>query len=229
MEGGDQICVPSSLYGQTFKEGDMVHVFEGTGVGRVKNRDQGWFGKVVGREGDFFLVRNRLLAAKGRPTRVEPQYMKKQVDFGLTSGSEDRIHFRSLTKRTRDRILQSSDEHNNWQAKDAQKQLVKAKKQKTLEKESYLMRRQQILTQGTSAKDQYTNDFAQQLKYWHEKCDSLQEKLRTNQENTKRTMQKAQVLSTFYRQAFVLAHHLHLLPCLALLSILIIVIFYIMS
>ena len=229
MEGGDQICVPSTPYGQIFKEGDMVHVFEGTGVGRVKNRDQGWFGKVVGREGGFFLVRNRLLAAKGRPTRVEPQYMKKQVDFGLTSGSEDRIHFRSLTKRTRDRILQSSDEHNNWQAKDAQKQLVKAKKQKTLEKESYLMRRQQILTQGTSAKDLLTNDFAQQLKYWHEKCDSLQEKLRTNQENTKRTMQKAQVLSHFYRQAFVLAHHLHLLPCLALLSIQIIVNFYIMS
>ena len=86
MEGGDQICVPSTPYGQIFKEGDMVHVFEGTGVGRVKNRDQGWFGKVVGRDGDFFLVRNRLLAAKGRPTRVEPQYMKKQVDFGLTSG-----------------------------------------------------------------------------------------------------------------------------------------------
>ena len=134
MEGGEQICVPSSPYVQKFKEGDMVHVFEGTGVGRVENRDVGWFGKVVGREGDFYLVRNRLLAARGRPNRVEAQYMKVQVDFGLTSGSEERVHFRSLSKRTRDRILLSSDEHNNWQAKDAQKQLVKAKKQKTAEK-----------------------------------------------------------------------------------------------
>ena len=91
--------------------------------------------------------------------------MKVQVDFGLTSGSEERVHFRSLSKRTRDRILLSSDEHNNWQAKDAQKQLAKAKKQKTAEKEAYLLRRQQILTQGTSAKDQYTNDFEIQLKY----------------------------------------------------------------
>ena len=130
MEVGEQICVPSSPCVQSFKEGDMVHVFEGTGVGRVKNRDVGWFGKVVGREGDFYLVRNRLLAARGPSNRVEAQYMKVQVDFGLTIGSEERVHFRSLSKRTRDRIMLSSDEHNNWQAKDAQKQLAKAKKQK---------------------------------------------------------------------------------------------------
>ena len=194
IEAGQEICVPSSPYVQNFKEGDMVHVFEGTGVGRVKNRDVGWFGKVVGREGDFYLVRNRLLAARGRPNRVEAQYMKVQVDFGLTSGSEESVHFRSLSKRTRDRILLSSDEHNNWQAKDAQKQLAKAKKQKTAEKEAYLLRRQQILTQGTSAKDQYTNDFEIQLNYWQEKCASLQQKMRSNQDTQKRTMQKVQVL-----------------------------------
>ena len=195
MEVGEQICVPSSPCVHSFKEGDMVHVFEGTGVGRVKNRDVGWFGKVVGREGDFYLVRNRLLAARGPPNRVEAQYMKVQVDFGLTIGSEERVHFRSLSKRTRDRIMLSSDEHNNWQAKDAQKQLAKAKKQKTAEKEAYLIRRQQILSQGTSAKDQLTNDFEIQLKYWQEKCDSLQERMRTNQDNQKQTMQKLQVLS----------------------------------
>jgi len=53
MEVGEQICVPSSPCVHSFKEGDMVHVFEGTGVGRVKNRDVGWFGKVVGRGGTF--------------------------------------------------------------------------------------------------------------------------------------------------------------------------------
>ncbi len=141
-------------------------------------------------------MRNRLLAARGRPNLVEAQYMKVQVDFGLTSGSEKKVHFRSLSKRTRDRIMLSSDDHNNWQAKDAQKQLVKAKKQKTAEKEAYLVRRQQILTQGISVKDQYTNDFEIRLKYWQEKCDSLQQKMRTNQDNQKRTMQKLQVLSS---------------------------------
>ncbi len=130
MEACEQICVPSSPSVQTFKEGDMVHVFEGTGVGRVKNRDVGWFGKVVGREGDLYLVRNRLLAARGRPNRVEAQCMKLQVDFGLTSGSEERVHFRSLSKRTRDQILLSSDEHNNWQAKDAQNSSLKQRSRK---------------------------------------------------------------------------------------------------
>jgi hypothetical protein len=39
-----------------FAVGDMVHVFEGTGVGKEGLRNVGWFGKVVGREGSAFLV-----------------------------------------------------------------------------------------------------------------------------------------------------------------------------
>ena len=53
------------------KVGDLVHVFEGTGVGKEGLRNVGWFGKVVGMEGGAFLVRNRLLAAKGRPNLVD--------------------------------------------------------------------------------------------------------------------------------------------------------------
>jgi len=34
-----------------FAVGDMVHVFEGTGVGKEGLRNVGWFGKVVGRMG----------------------------------------------------------------------------------------------------------------------------------------------------------------------------------
>ena len=132
MEGRETICEPASPNMQVFKEGDMVHVFEGTGAGNVRSRDVGWFGKVVGRDGDVYLVRNRILTAKGRPNRVSAQYIKKQVDFGLQSASEDRVHFRNLSKRTRDRIMQSSDERNQWEAKDPQKQLIKLKKQKTV-------------------------------------------------------------------------------------------------
>ena len=98
-----------------FEVGGMVHVFQGTGVGNVKTRHVAWFGRVVGREGDLYLVRNRLLAAKGRPTCVEGQFMKKQTDFGLAFATEERVHFRTLSKRTtgRDRILLSADERNN--------------------------------------------------------------------------------------------------------------------
>ncbi len=53
-----------------------MHVFEGTGVGKVGNRSVGWFGRVVGRDGDTYLVRNRLLAERGSPTRVEGHFLK---------------------------------------------------------------------------------------------------------------------------------------------------------
>jgi hypothetical protein len=96
-----------------FEGGDMVHVYEGTGVGKKGLRNVGWFGKVIGRERDAYLVRNRLLAAKGRPTLVEAKFIRKQTDFGLECGSGERVHFRKLSKRTRERILESADEHNN--------------------------------------------------------------------------------------------------------------------
>jgi len=120
-----------------FANGDMVHVFEGTGVGNVKMRHEAWFGRVVGREGETYLVRNRLLAAKGWPVMVEGKYMKKQTDSGLAcGGTQERVHFRSLSKRTRERILESSDKRNNWSAQAAQKELIKVKKQKTEQKDA---------------------------------------------------------------------------------------------
>ena len=50
-EEGDTLSTPQRPV-PFFAEGDMVHVFEGTGVGKVGMRHVGWFGKVVGREGD---------------------------------------------------------------------------------------------------------------------------------------------------------------------------------
>ncbi len=83
-------------------------------MGKKGGREVDWFGRVVGREGDAYLVvRNRLLAAKGRPTLMEGKFMRVQVDFGLECGSGERTHFRNLGKRTRERILESADERNN--------------------------------------------------------------------------------------------------------------------
>ena len=178
-----------------FAIGDMVHVFEGTGVGKEGLRNVGWFGKVVGREGDAFLVRNRLLAAKGRANRVQGEFMKLQVDFGMESGSGERVHFRNLSKRTRDRIMDSADERNNWEVKLAKKEVVRVKKQNTQQKDAYLLRREQMSMQGSSSMQQKTQDYQQQLKYWQDKSETSQTKLKTSAENHKRTSQKVQVVS----------------------------------
>ncbi len=100
--------------------------------------------------------------------------------------------------------MQSSDERNLCEAKDAQKQLVKLKKQKTREKEAYLQRRQQIETQGTSALDQSKYNFEQQVKYWQDKCKVLQQKLKTNTDNHKRTIQEVKVVSFILFVSFIL-------------------------
>ena len=178
-----------------FAVGDMVHVFEGTGVGKEGLRNVGWFGKVVGREGDAFLVRNRLLAAKGRANLVQGEFMKLQVDFGMESGSGERVHFRNLSKRTRDRIMDSADERNNWEVKLAKKEVVRVKKQNTQQKDAYLLRREQMSTQGSSSMQQKTQDYQQQLKYWQDKSETSQKKLKTSAEIHKRTSHKVQVVS----------------------------------
>jgi hypothetical protein len=166
-----------------FAVGDMVLVFEGTGVGKEGLRNVGWFGKVVGREGDAFLVRNRLLAAKGRANLVQGEFMKLQVDFGMESGSGERVHFRNLSKRTRDRIMNSADERNNWVVKSAKKELVRAKQQKTQQKDAYLLRREQMSMQGSSSMQQKTQDYQQQLKYWQDKSETSQKKMKKSQDN----------------------------------------------
>ena len=177
-----------------FAVGDMVHVFERTGVEKEGLRNVGWFGKVVGREGDAFLVRNRLLAAKGRANLVQGEFMKLQVDFGMECGSGERVHFRNLSKRTRDRIMDSADERNNWEVKLAKKEVVRVKKQNTQQKDAYLLRREQISMQGSSSMQQKTQDYQQQLKYWQDKSETSQKKLKTSAENHKRTSLKVQVV-----------------------------------
>ncbi len=88
MEGEKDVFESPPPTEHEFRAGDLVHVFEGTGVGNVKTRNVAWFGRVVGREGDLYLVRNRVLAAKGHPSVVEGKFMQKQTDFGLACGTE---------------------------------------------------------------------------------------------------------------------------------------------
>ena len=52
MEEGGQTFFSPQPPVPLFAVGDMVHVFEGTGVGKEGLRNVGWFEKVVGREGD---------------------------------------------------------------------------------------------------------------------------------------------------------------------------------
>jgi hypothetical protein len=201
-EEGDSFFSPGSPV-PTFGDGDMVHVFEGTGVGKKGGREVGWFGRVVGREGDAYLVRNRLLAAKGRPTLVEGQFMRIQVDFGLECGSGERVHFRNLGKRTRERILESADERNNWTAKEAKRELTKVKKQQTKEKDAYLLRRERMDEMGVSSRQQTQKDFDQQINFWQRKTEQLEEKIKTSFSNFKRINEKKQV---FIQACLVLAY-----------------------
>ena len=192
-EGGESFFSPGAPV-PIFVVGDMVHVFEGTGVGLKGGRDVGWFGKVVGMEGGAYLVRNRLLAAKGRPCLVDGQFMRVQVDYGLECGSGERVHFRSLGKRTRERILQSADERNNCTAKEALKELTKVKIQKSIEKEAYLLRREQMEEMGTSSRQAIKRDYEEQIQYWQSKNELLDEKMRTNLSNYKRISGKKEVM-----------------------------------
>ncbi len=78
-------------------------------------------------------MRNRILDSKGTPTRVDAPFLRLQTDFTLGSGNEDRVHFRTLSKRSRDRILASADEQNKSRRDVAEKALAHVKKQKTVE------------------------------------------------------------------------------------------------
>ena len=97
-----------------FVKGDFVHVFEGTGSGRVKNRSVGWFGKVLGMKEGKYLVRNRILAGKGSPALIEGGSTTLQRDFWLGLGTGERAQFRTLSKRSRSRIEESADRRNQW-------------------------------------------------------------------------------------------------------------------
>jgi hypothetical protein len=119
--------------------------------------------------------------------------MRGQVDFGLECGSGERVHFRNLGKRTRERILQSADERTNWTAKEAKKELTKIKKQKTKEKDAYLLRRERMDEIGTSSRQQSQKDNDEQINYWRSKTERLQEKIKTILSNYKRISEKKEV------------------------------------
>jgi hypothetical protein len=50
MEEGRELILAPEPPAPLFGDGDMVHVFEGTGDGKEGWRNVGWFGKVVGRK-----------------------------------------------------------------------------------------------------------------------------------------------------------------------------------
>jgi hypothetical protein len=189
MEVVKDICLSPGPFCRGFKEGDLVHVFEGTGVEKLWNRSAGWFGRVVGRDGDgntyFVLVRNRILSAKGSPARVDGEYMTLQTDFTLASRSEERVHFRTLSKRTRERIVASADEHNNGRRALAEQELMRVKKLKTQEKESYLLRREQKEEQGAALMILTKAVYDEQLQYWQNKCELLEQQKKSSNEQTK--------------------------------------------
>ena len=194
MEGGKEISLSPVPSCHCFEEGDLVHVFEGTGVGKLWNRSAGWFGRVVGRDGNRYLVRNRILSAKGSPARVEAEFMKLQADFTLASGSEERVHFRTLSKRTRERILASADEHNDGRREQAEKELVRVKKQKTLESRAHLERREKITEQVEAAMKQSKSDYVSKLNYWQDKSDTLEKQKKSINEHHKSILKQREVI-----------------------------------
>jgi hypothetical protein len=117
-----------------FKVGDSVHVFEGTGTGQVKMRS---VARVVGMKEGNCLVRNRILAARGSPALVEGQYLQLQTDFGLGVASGERTHYRTLSKRTRERIEQNVDRRNDGVVKEAREEIKKLKTKQTKDNEAH--------------------------------------------------------------------------------------------
>ena len=211
MEGVKEISVSPLVHHHAFCDGDLVHVFEGTGVGKVDNRSVGWFGRVVGREGNTYMVRNRILSARGSPTRVEGQYMKLQTDFTIGSVSEERVHFRTLSKRTRARIMASADMHNKGRLEDAEKALVEVKKQKTEDVKAHILRREQISQQGAEAMQQTKTEYELKVGYRKAKSNRIAIEKKSLSEEHKSTVKKTQVFVYVYSLSitFVLCLYLY--------------------
>jgi hypothetical protein len=175
------------------RDGDLAHVFEGTGVGKVGNRSVGWFERVVGKDGDTYLVRNRMQSGRGSPTRVDGHFLKLQTDFTLGSLSEERFHFRTLSKRTRARILASADEHNHGRVYVAEKALAQVKRQKSEDLKAHVLRREQISQQGAAAIEQTKSEYEAKVVYWKGKCNTLEEGKKSLNIRHKVTVKKTQV------------------------------------
>ena len=221
MEGGKEMSCSPVIPEQEFHDGDLVHVFEGTGVGLVHNRAAGWFGRVVGREGSAYLVRNRLYTARGSPSRVDGEFLKLQRDFscgtGAQSGSEERVHFRTLSKRTRERILNSADEHNNDIRTTAERALAHVKKQKSQETQAHFIRRDQITQQGLAALQESKSDYDRKLVFWEGKCDMLEKQKDALKEHYKTMLKKKEVNLCFYVFIFVFTIFVFMSLCLCVI------------
>ena len=173
---GDGLSFLSPEYVPLFKVGDSVHVFEGTGTGQVKMRSVAWFGRVVGIKEGKFLVRNRILAARGSPALVEGQYLQLQTDFGLGVASGERTHYRTLSKRTRERIEQSVDRRNDGVVKEARDEIKKLKTKQTKDNEAYRDRFGKLSDKSNAAATEAKLQFKEQLDYWKTKCETLHTK-----------------------------------------------------
>ena len=159
-----------------FKKGDLVQVFEGTGSGQVKMRSVGWFGRVVGMKEGKYMVRNRILAGKGSPALIQGEFLTLQKDFGLGMASEERTHFRSLSKRTRNRLEESADRRNGFAVEVAQKQTKKLKTKITTETAAHRDRYEKTAAQGRAGVDQASLDHKGHIDFWHKKCSALEMK-----------------------------------------------------
>ena len=77
-------------------------------------------------EGEY-RVRNRILTGRGAPSMIAGEYLTLEKDCGLGLGTEERTHFRTLSKRTRERIEESVDRRNGYVVKEARKEIKKLK------------------------------------------------------------------------------------------------------
>ena len=110
-------------------------------------RSVGWFGKVLGMKDGKYLVRNRILSAKGSSALIGGEYLTLQTDFGLGLGTGDRTHFRTLPKRIRTRIEESADRRNGFVVNEVRKEIKKLKTKHAIETEAHRERVEKIAAQ----------------------------------------------------------------------------------
>ena len=190
--GGGEESFRSPELRPLFKKGDLVHVYEGTGSGQVKMRSVGWFGRVVGMQEGEYLVRNRILTGRGAPSLIAGEYMTLQKDFGVGLGTEERthFHFRTLSKRTRERIEESVDRRNGYVVKEARKEIKKLKTKITTETEAHRDRAEKTKAQGKAVVYQANEDHKGHWENWHKKCCTLETKKAEQVEQHKMALSK---------------------------------------
>ena len=216
MEGGED-SFRSPEVCPLFKKGDLVHVFEGTGSGQVKMRSVGWFGRVVGMQEGEYLVRNRILTGRGAPSLIAGEYMTLQKDFGVGLGTGERTHFRTLSKRTRERIEESVDRRNGYVVKEARKEIQKLKTKITTETEAHRDRAEKTKAQGKAVVYQANEDHKGQLEYWHKKCCTLETKKAEQVEQHKMALSKMSNTHKLQEVSFPISVRFTILPLSILL------------